>query len=150
MPGKTPLRGNKMNTSTFFEGLVHEDRVHRTIYTDAAIFEREMTHVFGAVWVYLAHVSQIPNNDDFVTARLGLRPLIVARDSDGRVRALYNRCTHRGARICRQDRGNARTFQCAYHGWLLEIAGIALRPRHAQHGRPFAERLPGRHPKADR
>ena len=30
-----------MNTSTFFEGLVHEDRVHRSIYTDAAIFERE-------------------------------------------------------------------------------------------------------------
>ena len=52
------------------------NRVHRSIYTDAAIFEREMTHVFGAVWVYLAHESQIPHNDDFVTARLGLRPLV--------------------------------------------------------------------------
>jgi phenylpropionate dioxygenase-like ring-hydroxylating dioxygenase large terminal subunit len=76
-----------------------------------------MTHVFGAVWVYLAHESQIPNVDDFVTARLGLRPLIVVRDSEGRIRALYNRCTHRGARVCRSERGNARTFQCAYHGW---------------------------------
>ena len=90
-----------MNTSTFFEGLVHEDRVHRSIYTDPAIFEREMTHVFGAVWVYLAHESQIPQPDDFVTARLGLRPLILTRDMNGKIRALYNRCTHRGARICR-------------------------------------------------
>ena len=112
-----------MNTSTFFEGLVHEDRVHRTIYTDSAIFEREMTHVFGAVWVYLAHESQIPNNDDFVTARLGLRPLIVTRDMQGKIRALYNRCTHRGARICRQERGSARTFQCAYHGWTYFNTG---------------------------
>lgn len=112
-----------MNTSTFFEGLVHEDRVHRSIYTDAAIFEREMTHIFGAVWVYLAHESQIPNHDDFITARLGLRPLIVTRDMQGRIRALYNRCTHRGARICRQERGNARTFQCAYHGWTYFNTG---------------------------
>ncbi len=112
-----------MNTSTFFEGLVHEDRVHRSIYTDAAIFEREMTHVFGAVWVYLAHESQVPKVDDFVTARLGLRPLIVTRDMTGRLRALYNRCTHRGARVCRQERGNARTFQCAYHGWTYFNTG---------------------------
>jgi phenylpropionate dioxygenase-like ring-hydroxylating dioxygenase large terminal subunit len=112
-----------MNTSTFFEGLVHEDRVHRSIYTDATIFEREMTHVFGAVWVYLAHESQVPKVDDFVTARLGLRPLIVTRDMTGRLRALYNRCTHRGARVCRQERGNARTFQCAYHGWTYFNTG---------------------------
>ena len=112
-----------MNTSTFFEGLVHEDRVHRSIYTDTAIFEREMTHIFGACWVYLAHESQIPNNDDFVTARLGLRPLIVTRDMNGKIRALYNRCTHRGARICRTERGNARTFQCAYHGWTYFNSG---------------------------
>ena len=112
-----------MNTSTFFDGLVREDRVHRSIYTDAAIFEREMTHVFGAVWVYLAHESQIPRNDDFIAARLGLRPLIVTRDSAGQIRALYNRCTHRGARVCRQERGNARTFQCAYHGWTYFNTG---------------------------
>jgi phenylpropionate dioxygenase-like ring-hydroxylating dioxygenase large terminal subunit len=111
-----------MNISTFSE-LVFEDRVHRSIYTDPAIFEMEMTRIFGAVWVYLAHESQIPANDDYVTARLGLRPLIVVRDSQGKIRALYNRCTHRGARICRQDKGSARTFQCAYHGWTYFNTG---------------------------
>lgn len=111
-----------MNISTFSE-LVLEDRVHRSIYTDPAIFEMEMTRVFGAVWVYLAHESQVPANDDFVTARLGLRPIIVVRDSGGTLRALYNRCTHRGARICRADRGNARLFQCAYHGWSFHNTG---------------------------
>ncbi|HUG79771.1 MAG TPA: Rieske 2Fe-2S domain-containing protein [Burkholderiales bacterium] len=111
-----------MNISTFSE-LVFEDRVHRSIYTDPAIFEMEMTRIFGAVWVYLAHESQIPSPDDYVTARLGLRPLIVVRDSQGRLRALYNRCTHRGARICREAKGSARTFQCAYHGWTYFNTG---------------------------
>jgi phenylpropionate dioxygenase-like ring-hydroxylating dioxygenase large terminal subunit len=118
-----------MNISTFsdlaedWDALVHEDRVHRSIYTDPRIFELEMTRIFGAVWVYLAHESQIPQNDDFITAKLGLRPLIVVRDSQGRIRALFNRCTHRGARVCREARGSARTFQCAYHGWTYFNTG---------------------------
>ena len=67
-----------------YDELVQRDRVHQLIYTDPAIFTAEMTHMFGAVWVYLAHESQIPNNDDFITAKLGLRPIIVLRDSKGR------------------------------------------------------------------
>ena len=112
-----------MNTSTFFENLVHEDRVHRSIYTDAAIFELEMTRIFGAVWVYLAHESEIAENDAYVTRKLGLRPVIVLRDMNGVLRALFNRCTHRGARVCRQDKGSARTFQCPYHGWTYFNTG---------------------------
>ena len=100
-----------------FDTLVQEDRVHRLLYTDPEIFRREMRTIFGSTWVYLAHESQIPERNDFVRARLGLRPLIVVRDRDGAIRALFNRCTHRGATVCRQDKGNARAFQCPYHGW---------------------------------
>jgi phenylpropionate dioxygenase-like ring-hydroxylating dioxygenase large terminal subunit len=106
-----------------WDELVQADRVHRSIYTDPALFRREMTHVFGAVWTYLAHESQVPRNDDFVTARLGLRPIVVVRDSGGVLRALYNRCTHRGATVCRQERGNAKAFQCPYHGWTFLNSG---------------------------
>src|SRR5215210_4109286 len=112
-----------MNTSTFFEHLVHEDRVHRSIYTDPMIFDLEMTHIFGAVWVYLAHESQVAKPDDYLTTRLGLRPIIVVRDSAGKLRALFNRCTHRGARVCRDAKGSARTFQCPYHGWTYFNSG---------------------------
>ncbi|HEY2226877.1 MAG TPA: Rieske 2Fe-2S domain-containing protein [Xanthobacteraceae bacterium] len=100
-----------------WDDLVQEDRVHRLIYTDPAIFRAEMTHVFGAVWVYLGHESQIPRNDDFITTRLGLRPIILLRDAHGKIRALYNRCAHRGTTLCRKDKGSARFFQCPYHGW---------------------------------
>ena len=78
-----------------WDDLVQEDRVHRLIYTDPAIFTAEMTNIFGAVWVYLGHESQIPKNDDYITTRLGLRPIILLRDSAGKIRALFNRCAHR-------------------------------------------------------
>ena len=106
-----------------FDHLIQDDRVHQQIYTDQAIFRAEMTKVFGAVWVYLAHESQIPENDDFVRSHLGLRPIIVVRDSSGKIRALYNRCTHRGSTVCRQESGSAKAFQCAYHGWTFRNTG---------------------------
>lgn len=106
-----------------WDELVQEDRVHRLIYTDPAIFEAEMTQIFGGTWVYLAHESQIPNPNDFITAKLGLRPLIITRDDEGTIRALYNRCTHRGTTLCRWDKGNSRTFQCPYHGWNFSNTG---------------------------
>ena len=106
-----------------FNELIFEDRVHRRIYTDEAIFRDEMRKIFGAVWVYLAHESQIPENDDFVTSKLGLRPIIVVRDSAGRIRALYNRCTHRGSTVCRVQKGSAKAFQCPYHGWSYFNSG---------------------------
>ena len=120
---ENPGRVEDFGSPHDWERLVQEDRVHRLIYTDPGIFREEMTKIFGAVWVYLAHESQIPRNDDFVTVHLGLRPLIVLRDSRGGVRALYNRCTHRGTTICRQDRGSAKAFQCPYHGWTYLNSG---------------------------
>ena len=103
--------------------LVQEDKAHRLIYTDPAIFEAEMTHIFGGTWTYLAHESEIPNVNDFITRRLGLRPLIIVRDAEGKVRALYNRCTHRGTTLCRWDKGNSKSFQCPYHGWNFDYTG---------------------------
>src|SRR6204780_785847 len=100
-----------------WDSLVQEDRAHRLIYTDPAIFEAEMTQIFGGTWTYLAHESEIPEVNDFITRNLGLRPLIVVRDAEGKIRALYNRCTHRGTTLCRFDKGNSKSFQCPYHGW---------------------------------
>jgi len=106
-----------------WDELVQEDRVHRLIYTDPAIFEMELTNIWGAVWVYLGHESQIPDPDDFITARLGLRPIILIRDAEGTIRALFNRCTHRGTTLCRKERGNAHVFTCPYHGWSYLSTG---------------------------
>jgi phenylpropionate dioxygenase-like ring-hydroxylating dioxygenase large terminal subunit len=115
---RVKVRGPVRNPPLYdWDDLVREDRVHRLLYTDQSIFDAEMIHIFGATWVYLTHESQIPHPNDFITTKLGPRPLIMVRDSAGKIRALFNRCTHRGTTLCRLERGNSRSFQYPYHGW---------------------------------
>lgn len=103
--------------------LVRADRVHRSVYTDPATFQREQSHIFGATWVYIAHDSELPNEHDFKTSYMGLRPIIVTRDAEGHINVLFNRCRHRGATVCRDERGSARSFTCPYHGWTYQNTG---------------------------
>lgn len=55
--------------------------------------------------------------------QVGGRNLIFVRTRKGDVVALYNACTHRGATVCREAKGNAKTFTCPYHGWTFDLAG---------------------------
>ena len=111
--------------------LVRPERVHRSLYTDRDVFAQEMERVFGGTWTYLAHESEIPQPNDFVRRRLGLRPVVVTRDRNGQVHGLLNRCTHRGATVCRVDAGNAPRFVCPYHNWTFDntgkLVGVPLR-----------------------
>jgi phenylpropionate dioxygenase-like ring-hydroxylating dioxygenase large terminal subunit len=106
-----------------YDELVQEGRVHRSVYTDPEIFREEMVKVFGHTWVYLAHESEIPNNGDYKTGYFGTRPIIITRDKTGQVHALFNRCSHRAATVCREPRGNAKNFTCPYHGWTYSNTG---------------------------
>ena len=96
--------------------LVQPDRVHRSVYADAAIFELEMERIFGRAWLVLGHESQVAATGDYFTTRMGREPVIVMRHEDRSVRVLVNRCAHRGATVCAEGRGRAERFVCPYHG----------------------------------
>jgi phenylpropionate dioxygenase-like ring-hydroxylating dioxygenase large terminal subunit len=106
-----------------WSSLVRPDRVHRSLYTDPTVFIRELDRVFGRTWVYLAHESQLQEPNSFLTTRLGHRPVIIARDKDGGLHGLFNRCAHRAATVCREESGIAKSFQCPYHGWTFRNTG---------------------------
>ncbi len=112
-----------MTNMPALDTLVRDDRVHASLYTDPDIFAIEMAKVFGGTWTFLAHESELPNPNDFVRKNLGLRPVIVTRDRAGLFHVLLNRCTHRGATVCRQDSGSARRFTCPYHNWSFDNTG---------------------------
>ena len=55
-------------------------RANRRIFTDEEVFELEMKHIFEGNWIYLAHESQVPNNNDYYTTHIGRQPVFIARN----------------------------------------------------------------------
>jgi p-cumate 2,3-dioxygenase alpha subunit len=98
-------------------------RVNRRAFTDPDILALEHRRVFEQAWIYAGHTSEIPRLGDFRCRRVAGRPIIMVRGSDDTVRVLLNTCTHRGAMVCREPAGNARTFQCFYHAWTFDNRG---------------------------
>lgn len=108
---------------TEIEAMVLADRVHRSVFTDPAVFDLEMTRIFGKTWVYVAHESEIPETGYYKSTHIGRQPVIVVRGKDGQVRVLVNACRHRGTTVCQQACGKTKLFLCAYHGWSYDIDG---------------------------
>jgi len=102
-------------------------RIDRRIFTDQQLFELEMKYIFEGSWIYLAHESQIPNPNDFLTLTMGRQPIILNRDKEGKIGALVNACSHRGATVCRESRGNKSVFTCPFHGWSYNNKGDLLK-----------------------
>lgn len=121
-------------TTIDYNALVKDDRVHGRVYTDPAIFEEELDKIFSRGWVYVGHASEIPNPGDFRVTDVGRQSVIMVRDDEGQVRLLMNRCAHRANAVCQVERGNAKTFRCAYHGWTYrnngELASVTYQDRY--------------------
>ncbi|GAA5165863.1 aromatic ring-hydroxylating dioxygenase subunit alpha [Pseudonocardia eucalypti] len=83
--------------------------------TDRAIFAR--------VPSIIAHSSELPEPNDFITHQMPRNKVIVARQADGGVKAFVNLCRHRGALLEERDRGRCRIFSCAYHRWSYNTDG---------------------------
>src|SRR4051795_1125777 len=90
-------------TSDDIRSLVRPDHVHRRAYADAAVFQLEQERIFGRLWIYVAHESQLKRPGDFVRTRLARHEVLVTRHTDGKIYLLLNRCPHRGARLCMVD-----------------------------------------------
>lgn len=97
--------------------------VDRSVFTSEDVLKREFERIFHTCWIYVGHASEIRNPGDFQTRNVAGYPILFARGGDGVVRALINVCTHRGALVCREREGNARSFHCMYHGWAFNNDG---------------------------
>jgi phenylpropionate dioxygenase-like ring-hydroxylating dioxygenase large terminal subunit len=110
-------------TTREVDGLVLPDRIHRRVYTDPEIFELEMRLIFERTWVFVGHESEVAHPGDYKTTVIGRNPVIMSRDRDMRIHVMMNRCMHRGAVVCREERGNTTAFRCSYHGWTYSNRG---------------------------
>ncbi|HEY5047398.1 MAG TPA: aromatic ring-hydroxylating dioxygenase subunit alpha [Rhizomicrobium sp.] len=93
-------------------------------YRDAALYEKERTHIFARSWLLIAHDSQMPQPGDYVAASAAGYPLIVVRGEDGVARGFHNVCRHRAGPLAEDGAGHCeRALVCRYHGWRYALDG---------------------------
>lgn len=107
--------------------------VHRGVFTEPDIFERELRDIFEKTWIFLCHECQIPDRHDYFQARIGRQPVVVMRNGKGRIGGFINACAHKGNTVCRRISGNSAYHTCPYHGWVYDSDGrcVVLRDREA-------------------
>ncbi len=94
------------------------------IYHDPEFLDAERERVFRPAWQILCHLSDIPRAGDYHTLQFLGEPLFAVRAADGGVRAFYNVCRHRAARILDGGFGHcAGRIVCPYHAWTYDLEG---------------------------
>jgi phenylpropionate dioxygenase-like ring-hydroxylating dioxygenase large terminal subunit len=94
-----------------------------SVIADEQLFHREKERIFSRAWQFVGHESEIPARGDYVHRYLGDDAFVLVRGEDGEIRLLFDSCRHRGALICRAEKGNASHFRCSYHGWTYKNTG---------------------------
>ncbi|HVO16150.1 MAG TPA: SRPBCC family protein [Alphaproteobacteria bacterium] len=92
------------------------------VYTDPRHFAREREILFRRHPIVMGFASNWAAPGTYATDDFAGLPILIVRGRDGTLRALLNVCRHRGAKVA-QGCGEARAFQCPYHGWSYDLAG---------------------------
>lgn len=102
-------------------------------YIDPETFRQEMESFFFGMWVCAGRTEQLANSGDYFLADVAAESIIVTRDSNGKLQAMFNVCRHRGTRMCREEQGKfAGRIQCPYHGWTYALDGRLLGAPHME------------------
>lgn len=94
------------------------------LYTSKAQYELEKEAIFkGPAWHYLCLRVEVINPGDYVVSHIGEISIIVVRNEQKIIKAMVNRCAHRGAMLCQKRSGTTRKFSCVYHAWSYDLDG---------------------------
>jgi phenylpropionate dioxygenase-like ring-hydroxylating dioxygenase large terminal subunit len=124
-----------------YSNLIHPDRVHGSLYTDPDVYAAELERIWYRTWVYVGHVSELPEPNDYIVKCIGPQSVVMTRDREGTIHLLLNRCSHRANLVCDAPAGNSSAFRCPYHGWTFSNTGKLLGyPFNSGYGGPAAKR----------
>lgn len=92
------------------------------LYTKPEVLEVEKKEIFRKTWQYVGHLSQFKKAGDYITTEIADRSIIISYGRDQELRAFYNVCPHRAARLL-EGEGNKVVITCPYHAWSFRLDG---------------------------
>jgi Rieske 2Fe-2S family protein len=97
-----------------------------TDYSSEANFAEERERVWFGGWVCAGRTSELPAAGDYLVRDIAGESIFITRNRDGRLRAFYNVCAHRGTKLLDDDPGCghvSKAFKCPYHAWSYDLDG---------------------------
>lgn len=91
-------------------------------YFSREYMDQEWQKLWTRSWLIAGVVADLPDLNDYFLFGIGEESIIVTRSEDG-IKAFYNVCSHRGARLLSEERGNRKVFVCPFHAWSFENNG---------------------------
>jgi phenylpropionate dioxygenase-like ring-hydroxylating dioxygenase large terminal subunit len=101
-------------------------------YYSPEFFAQEWEEMWTKVWLVLGRESEIPEPGDYQMEEVGPESFIMVRQKDMSIKAYYNVCQHRAARLVFNDLDSVDAFICPYHGWRWELDGTLTDVRDAE------------------
>lgn len=95
-------------------------------YTDQTFFELEFDKIFLKSWVAAFREEEIENVGDYYIFDKLQRDILVVRQKDKSIKAFFNTCSHRGAPVVRDKKGNTKLLRCQYHSWAYDLDGSLI------------------------
>jgi Rieske 2Fe-2S family protein len=109
-------------------------------YLTDEFFVRERELIFCREWFLAGREEQLPKPGDYLVLNVAGESILVVRAKDGALKAHYNVCRHRGARLCPSPEDaadpnalelsggvlGASGIRCPYHQWTYALDGKLL------------------------
>jgi Rieske 2Fe-2S family protein len=108
----------------------------RDAYTSPRVFAFEQERFFAGSWICVGREGDLEGTGAQRAVRVGGAGVLLARGSDGRVRAFANTCRHRGHELLGVgEQTTRRTVLCPYHAWTYDLDGaLRVAPGFRDHG----------------
>src|SRR4051812_14996889 len=94
-------------------------------YLDERYLAEEKKRIFWRSWQVIGYREQVAKVGDYFTFDLAGEPLLIVRDTEGKLRGYYNVCRHRAGPPA-EGCGSRKVFRCGYHGWTYDLSGRLL------------------------
>ncbi len=97
-------------------------------YSCDTFYKIEQDRVFSNSWVGIGCVDKLRKPGSVIVAEVAGQSLIVTRNKAGELRAFYNVCRHRGAKMLADDCTAVRgsRIRCPYHSWAYNLDGDCI------------------------
>ena len=113
-------------------------------YLNENIFKLEREHIFLKEWYCVGRDEEWPGVGDHKVLDILGESIILLRNKEGILKAFYNVCVHRGARLCMSEGSkideeavsvkggviNGKIIMCPYHAWSYDLDGKLINAPH--------------------